>query len=200
MTKPDCGQRVQLSRLRVVPSVRSRTRGFLIAGQSCFACAIGRGGFIMAKREGDGGTPMAALPLRRIFWRADKVPRLRSLLRTRQTTRRDAWCDDQTDRRYNRLIDRPPGAAEERLWRDDHLYDLIVELGWNDRPVKKGGGSAIFWHLPRPGLTATAGCVATPLAVFRKVLPRLCAGAVLITGQPKARPISRAPRKWRCQP
>ena len=41
------------------------------------------------------------------------------------------------DRRYNRRIRRPPGAAEERLWRQDELYDVIVPLGWNDGPVKK---------------------------------------------------------------
>jgi L,D-peptidoglycan transpeptidase YkuD (ErfK/YbiS/YcfS/YnhG family) len=85
-----------------------------------------------------------------------------------------------SDRRYNRLISRPPGAAEERLWREDHLYDIIVELGWNDRPVQCGRGSAIFWHLPRAGMTPTAGCVATPRPVFHKVLPRLARKTVMV--------------------
>jgi L,D-peptidoglycan transpeptidase YkuD (ErfK/YbiS/YcfS/YnhG family) len=177
-----------IASLRLVPSVRNRTRGFLIAGASVFDCAIGRGGIIVRKREGDGGTPRAILPLRRLFLRPDKGPRLPSALPARWLTRQDAWCDDIRDRRYNRLIQRPPGPAEERLWREDHLYDLIVELGWNDAPIRRGHGSAIFWHLPRPGLTATAGCMATPRAVFLKVLPRLGRGTRLIVAGARPAP------------
>ena len=136
----------------------------------------------MRKREGDGGTPRARLPLRRVFFRADRIPRPRCLLPARAIRPDEAWCDDTADRRYNRLIRRPPGAAEERLWREDHLYDVIVELGWNDRPVRKGRGSAIFWHLARPGFAPTAGCVAVTRDVFRKILPRLARRAVLIVG------------------
>jgi L,D-peptidoglycan transpeptidase YkuD (ErfK/YbiS/YcfS/YnhG family) len=176
--------RSKLSTLLVVPSVRDRTRGFLVAGFSTFACAIGRGGIIVMKREGDGGTPRAELPLRRVFVRPDKGPLPSSQLRRRLMTPADAWCDDMADRRYNRLITRPPGEAEERLWRQDNLYDIIVELGWNDAPVRRGSGSAIFWHLSRTGMTPTAGCVATPRDVFHKVLPRLSARTRMIIGRP----------------
>ncbi|WP_082540208.1 L,D-transpeptidase family protein [Bosea sp. Leaf344] len=163
----------RLTRLQVVPSVHDRSKGFLRAGQALFPCALGRGGIITAKREGDGGTPRATLPLRRLFYRGDRLQRPRSLLPIRRIALRDAWCDDAADRRYNRLIDRPPGVAEERLTREDPLYDIIVELGWNDAPVIRGRGSAIFWHLARPGFTPTAGCVAVDRHVFAKVLPRL---------------------------
>jgi len=159
--------------LRVVVSVRDRRRGFLVAGGAVFPCALGRSGTIMDKREGDGGTPRARLPLRSVLYRKDRLPRPRTLLPVRAIGPRDAWCDDAADRRYNRLIDRAPGVAEERLQRDDALYDVIVELGWNDAPVRRGRGSAIFWHLARPGLTPTAGCIAVEGPVFAKVLPRL---------------------------
>lgn len=147
-----------------------------------FPCALGRGGVIVAKREGDGGTPRATLPLRRLFYRADRLPRPRCALPTRMISPRDAWCDDDADRRYNRLIDRAPGEAEERLTREDHLYDVIVELGWNDAPVRRGRGSAIFWHLARPGFTPTAGCVAVGRGVFAKLLPRLGRRCVMRIG------------------
>ncbi len=163
----------RLTRLQVIPSVHDRSKGFLVAGQAVFPCAIGRGGIIVAKREGDGGTPRAILPLRRLFYRADRLTRPISLLPIRRIALRDAWCDDTTDRRYNTLIDRAPGTAEERLTREDPLYDIIVELGWNDAPIRRGRGSAIFWHLARPGFTPTAGCVAVERQVFAKVLPRL---------------------------
>lgn len=162
-----------LSTLRVFASVHDRRKGFLIAGQAAFPCALGRSGIGTIKREGDGHTPRAALPLRSVLYRADRLVRPRTLMPLRQIGPRDAWCDDAKDRRYNHLIDRPPGEAEERLTREDHLYDVIVELGWNDRPVVRSRGSAIFWHLARPGFTPTAGCVAVEGHVFAKVLPRL---------------------------
>jgi L,D-peptidoglycan transpeptidase YkuD (ErfK/YbiS/YcfS/YnhG family) len=172
----------RLSRLRVFASVGDRSKGFLIAGSAVFRCALGRSGIVVAKREGDGGTPRATLPLRSLLYRGDHIRRPAALLPIRAITPRDAWCDDAGDRRYNRLIDRPPGVAEERLRRDDHLYDVIVELGWNDAPVIRGRGSAIFWHLARPGLTPTAGCVAVSLDVFAKVLPRLGRRCVMRIG------------------
>lgn len=177
------GMRRGLTELRVFASVRDRRKGFLIAGHAIFPCALGRSGIVARKREGDGGTPQARLPLRRVFFRADRMPRPRTPLSLRAITPRDAWCDDVSDRRYNRLIDRPPGAAEERLARTDHLYDVIVELGWNDDPVIRGRGSAIFWHLPRAGFTPTAGCVAVERHVFQKLLPRLSRDCVMIVGR-----------------
>jgi L,D-peptidoglycan transpeptidase YkuD (ErfK/YbiS/YcfS/YnhG family) len=33
-------------------------------------------------------------------------------------------------------------------------------LGYNDRPVRDGAGSAIFLHIARPDFTPTEGCVA----------------------------------------
>ena len=169
----------RLTRITVVRSVRDRRKGFLKAGAAVFPCALGRSGIVVDKREGDGGTPRAELPLRRLFFRGDRLARPASLLPARRIGPRDAWCDDNADRRYNRLIDRPPGEAEERLTRADHLYDVIVELGWNDAPVRRGRGSAIFWHLARPGFTPTAGCVAVEGHVFAKVLPRLARNCVM---------------------
>ncbi len=177
------GSKRGLTELRVFASVRDRRKGFLSAGGTLFPCALGRAGIVVDKREGDGGTPRARLPLRRVFYRADRMPRPRTRLPLRAISPRDAWCDDVGDRRYNRLIDRPPGLAEERLARADHLYDIIVELGWNDDPVIRSRGSAIFWHLPRAGFTPTAGCVAVERHVFQKLLPRLSRGCVMIVGR-----------------
>lgn len=169
-----------ISRMLVVPRPGNRRRGVLVVGQTVFACALGRAGIVALKREGDGGTPRGRLKLRQAFMRKDRQPRPRCQMPLRAISRADAWCDDSQDRRYNRLIQRPPGKAEERLWREDHLYDVIVELGWNDAPVRKGRGSAIFMHHARPGLTPTAGCVALPQGAFHKLLPRLSRNCVLV--------------------
>ncbi len=57
------------------------------------------------------------------------------------------------------------------MWRDDGLYDAVIEIGWNDRPAIRGRGSAIFFHLARPGHTPTEGCVAVDRRAMRRLLP-----------------------------
>ena len=68
------------------------------------------------------------------------------------------------------------------MWREDHLYDLTFVLDQNFSRRAKGRGSAIFFHLARPGLTPTAGCVAISAADMRKLAPRLGRGAVMAIG------------------
>jgi L,D-peptidoglycan transpeptidase YkuD (ErfK/YbiS/YcfS/YnhG family) len=172
----------KLKVLRVRPHPTNRVRGILVAGSVSYPCVVGRSGIVMAKREGDGGTPRGRLALRCLIQRPDKARRVQSLLPHRATRRDDAWCDDPADRRYNRLIRRAAGRAEESLWRSDGLYDVVVPLGWNDGPTIKGRGSAIFWHAWRGREAPTAGCVAVTPDVFRKVLPRLSRRAVMVIG------------------
>jgi L,D-peptidoglycan transpeptidase YkuD (ErfK/YbiS/YcfS/YnhG family) len=72
----------------------------------------------------------------------------------------DGWCDDPADCNYNRLVKLPSRRSAEGLKRADPLYDLVLVLGYNDRPRVRGKGSAIFVHLARPGFTPTDGCIA----------------------------------------
>lgn len=167
--------------IRVQASPLSRSRGRLTVGGVSYPCVLGRSGIAVTKREGDGVTPRAVLPLRGLFQRLDRAPRIPSQLSFRAIRPEDAWCDDVCDRRYNTLIHRPVEQnAEERLARGDRLYDVIVPLGWNDAPTVRGRGSAIFWHVSRENNAPTAGCVAVAPEVFRKVLPRLSRHAVMI--------------------
>ena len=48
----------------------------------------------------------------------------------------------------------PYPASAEHLWRDDHVYDIVAVIGFNDDPVMPGKGSAIFLHLAQAGLSA----------------------------------------------
>jgi L,D-peptidoglycan transpeptidase YkuD (ErfK/YbiS/YcfS/YnhG family) len=70
----------------------------------------------------------------------------------------------------------------DRMWREDHLYDLTFVLDQNFSRRAKGRGSAIFFHLARPGLTPTAGCIAIPAADMLKLAPLLKRGAVMAIG------------------
>jgi L,D-peptidoglycan transpeptidase YkuD (ErfK/YbiS/YcfS/YnhG family) len=84
-----------------------------------------------------------------------------------------AWCEDSADRRYNRPFRRSANEPGDRLWRDDHLYDLVIEISHNTRPRIAGRGSAVFLHVARPDRSATAGCVALDPKNLRRLLGRL---------------------------
>lgn len=141
---------------------RSGTQWIAEIGGAAYRCALGRGGVVeaAAKREGDGATPLGSWPLRCLHYRPDRIFPPPNGLPLREIRADDGWCDDPADAAYNRLVKLPYAARHERLWRDDHLYDLVGELGYNDSPPRAGAGSAIFLHLARPGYTPTEGCVA----------------------------------------
>lgn len=133
-------------------------------------CALGQGGIRANKQEGDGATPAGLLPIRRILWRADRGARPATNLPAEPLAPDDGWCDDPTDRAYNTCIRLPHDARHEALWREDAAYDVIGVLGWNDAPVVRGRGSAIFLHLARTGLPPTEGCIALPEVDLRRLL------------------------------
>jgi len=129
-------------------------------GDRRMRCALGRGGIVRDKTEGDGATPAGLWPMRAVLFRPDREAAPKTRLAVSAIAPGDGWCNDPADADYNRRVALPHPARCERLWRDDALYDLIAVLGYNDAPVRKGAGSAIFLHLARPGYAATLGCVA----------------------------------------
>jgi L,D-peptidoglycan transpeptidase YkuD (ErfK/YbiS/YcfS/YnhG family) len=165
-------KRTTLAVLRVRAMSGARTRGWLAAGPLRIPVALGRGGIRRDKREGDGGTPAGRFKLVRLWWRADRGPRPRTLLPIRRIAPQDGWCEDPADRRYNRPIRLQRSDAGDRLRRDDGLYDLIIELDHNTRPRIAGRGSAVFVHVARQGFGPTAGCVSLEAKRLRLVLAR----------------------------
>lgn len=147
-------------------------------------CALGKGGLIAAldKREGDGASPIGVWPLRRVFWRSDRVARPETRLETVPLRRHDGWCDAPGHPLYNRFVTRPFPASHEQLWREDVVYNLIVELGHNDSPPVPGLGSAIFMHLAKPDYTPTEGCVALAEDDLRAVLKAAQPGDAIAIG------------------
>jgi L,D-peptidoglycan transpeptidase YkuD (ErfK/YbiS/YcfS/YnhG family) len=144
--------------------------GLLRMGRLVLRCAIGRGGARADKTEGDGATPIACLPLRRVLYRADRVAAPACAVAVEPIGPQDGWCDDPAHADYNRPVTLPHPARHERLWREDPLYDIVGALGWNDAPVVKHRGSAIFLHLARPDLAPTEGCIALPERELRELL------------------------------
>lgn len=162
-----------LSFIRVHARPGRPAQGWLAAGALALPVALGRAGIKANKFEGDGATPRGTFRLVRLWWRRDRHPRPLTALPVRAIRPDDGWCEDPADRRYNRPVKVPAGSMADRLTRPDHLYDFIIELDHNTRPRVAGRGSAVFVHAARPGLAATAGCVALELPALRRLLTRL---------------------------
>ncbi|HEY3918458.1 MAG TPA: L,D-transpeptidase family protein [Stellaceae bacterium] len=139
-------------------------------GTQRLRCALGRGGVSAQKHEGDGATPVGGFVLRRVLYRPDREPPPQTRLPGLAIKPSDGWCDAPADAAYNRPVHLPYPASAEALWRADHVYDLIVVLGYNDAPVVPGQGSAIFLHLATQDYAPTAGCVALARADLLAVL------------------------------
>src|SRR6516165_8664281 len=69
--------------VRVRAAAGNPRRGWLTAGPLTIPVALGRGGILANKREGDGGTPRGAFRPRQLWWRADRHPRPRTFLPVR---------------------------------------------------------------------------------------------------------------------
>lgn len=173
--------RVKRSTPIVIRSAPGRpSQGLMVLAQGVKRVALGRSGTLTLKREGDGATPLGRFRIRQVFYRADRVSRPRSLFPTRAISSRDGWCEDPSDRNYNRLIKLSPGSNADRLQRPDHLYDVILVLGYNDRPRVRGKGSAIFVHLARQGYAPTAGCIGLLRRDLQNLLAQLRLGSSII--------------------
>lgn len=162
---------IPIIHVRARPAQKSR--GVLVAGALAIPVALGRGGIKANKREGDGATPRGTFRLKRLWWRADRHPRPATLLPVHRIAPDDGWCEDPSDRHYNRRVKVPPKSKADRLARKDNLYDFIIELDHNTRPRVAGRGSAVFIHVARPGFAPTAGCVALRINALRLLLARL---------------------------
>src|SRR5580704_6462943 len=171
-----------LAAIRVHAVAGNPCRGWLVAGHHVTPVALGRGGIIANKHEGDGGTPKGTFRPRRLWWRADRAPRPQTFLPARAIHREDAWCEDPTSRHYNRPIKLGRQDSGDRLMRDDHLYDFIVEIDHNSQPRIAGRGSAVFLHLARPDFSPTAGCVSMKKPAMLQLLRQIGPHTKIIVG------------------
>ena len=144
--------------------------GRLVMGRDEYRAVLGRAGVGAHKQEGDEATPCGLLPLRRVLFRADRLARPDCAVRAEPLAPDDGWCDDPFHADYNRMVRLPHPGRHEVLWRADAVYDIIGVLGWNDAPVARKAGSAIFLHIARPDLAPTQGCIALKLPDLKNLL------------------------------
>src|ERR1700733_6797103 len=144
--------------------------GRIVLRNSIFRAALGRAGVLVNKMGGDGATPAGILPLLRVLYRVDRLHAPECALPIEPIADNDGWCDDPSHRDYNRMVRLPHDGRCEALWRQDNLYDVVAVLGWNDAPVKRDRGSAIFLHVAPPDYGPTEGCVALAMPDLLRLL------------------------------
>ncbi|MEW5420570.1 L,D-transpeptidase family protein [Amorphus sp. 3PC139-8] len=162
----------------VRPHPRSPTLGLLAVDGRVMTCALGKGGLSARKREGDGATPIGRFHTLALIYRRERTDGAGGTLPRRPVRADDGWADDPASGLYNRHVWLPCPVPHERLMRDDGLYDVVVMIDHNTRPRVRGLGSAVFLHCAREGMTPTAGCVALPPDVWRRL------GGTLLSARP----------------
>lgn len=154
----------------------SRSRAVVSLGGITVPAAIGRSGRTCRKREGDGATPIADMKVLYGFFRGDRLPGVKTPLSLRRISKSMLWCDEPRHPGYNRLVKAPFKPSHEEMSRKDGLYDICLVLDWNIRSRARYRGSAIFFHLIRPGYEPTAGCIAVSLKDMRRLIQHIRPG------------------------
>ena len=125
-----------------------------------FRCSIGKNGKAINKIEGDFKTPIGDYGIEKLYYRADRINKPETSLKTVKIKNNMGWCDDtRFPTKYNKLIKINKKIKHERIKRRDSKYDLLIPIKYNFNKPIVGRGSCIFIHLTNT-YKPTAGCIA----------------------------------------
>ena len=144
--------------------------GYLKYKNFKFRCALGKNGIKKKTKEGDNITPIGIFKIIKIYYRYDKIKNLKTSIKKIKIKKNIGWCDDPKSSFYNQQIKLPYKFNYEKLYRNDHIYDLLAVLNYNTNPVVKNKGSAIFIHITKNNYKPTAGCLALKKGDLIKLL------------------------------
>ena len=125
-----------------------------------FRCALGKAGIQKKFKEGDKITPRGTYKILSIYYREDRIKKIKCSIRKIKITKQMGWCDDSKSKYYNKQIKVPSKLSHEILYRKDNIYDVVCVINYNINPTLKEKGSAIFLHIARNKYQKTNGCIA----------------------------------------
>ena len=146
---------------------------YLLFNDYRIKCALGKRGIGNKKKEGDFITPRGIFKIKFILYREDRIKNLNTILKKIQIKKKMGWCDDVSSDEYNKLITLPSKYKYEKLFRKDNVYDIILVLDYNMRPIRKFKGSAIFIHIAKQKFTKTEGCIAIKKNELKKIVKKI---------------------------
>ena len=136
-------------------------------------CSIGKKGVGYKKKEGDLITPLGLYRIKCIFYRKDRIKRLKSKLKIIAIKKNMGWCNDSKSKKYNQLIKLPSSSSYEKLYKKENIYDIILVLNYNMSPIVKNKGSAIFIHISKKNYEKTEGCIAVKKRHLIEIIEKL---------------------------
>tara|TARA_Y200000002_G_C22446751_1_gene564567 strand:+ start:111 stop:602 length:492 start_codon:yes stop_codon:yes gene_type:complete len=136
-------------------------------------CTVGKRGITGKKKEGDKKTPKGSFKFVSLFYRKDRIKKVKSNLKKYIIKKNMGWCDDPKSKYYNKLIKFPFKFSAEKLYLKKNIYDIILILNFNSKPVIKNKGSAIFLHISNKKYTPTNGCIAVSLKDMKLLLKKI---------------------------
>ena len=145
-----------------------KNKDTLIVDDFKLKCCIGKNGISYKKKEGDYKTPGGIFNLKKLYFRKDRIGKVKSKIRKKIITKNIAWCDDSSHKKYNEEIYDPQQNNKEKFYRKDNKYDYIITISHNFKKIPNKG-SAIFIHLTK-NYKPTAGCIALKKKDFEILL------------------------------
>ena len=117
---------------------------------------VGRQGTSSSPSEGKAATPQGLYAVGDAFYQGSKPD---TKLNTFKITSNTYWVDDPNSKYYNKRVEgtsnKDWSSAEHMSEISSYKYGFVIE--YNTNPIKKGAGSAIFFHISHN--SPTAGCV-----------------------------------------
>ena len=83
------------------------------------SCFVGKNGIGFKKKEGDLITPKGVFKVVRIFYRPDKLKKIKSCIPTYEIKKYYKWCTDPKNVNYNSLVLKKINCIYENLFRDE---------------------------------------------------------------------------------
>ena len=147
--------------------------GYLQYKNLKFRCALGKAGIKKKEKEGDNVTPKGIFKITSMYYRHDKIKNIITAVKKIKIKKNIGWCDDPDSHFYNQQISLPNKFGHEKLYRNDHLYDLILVINYNTNPIIKNKGSAIFIHIAKKNYKKTKGCIALKRANLIQLVSKI---------------------------
>ncbi len=154
--------------------IKLKNKDTLICDDFQFKCSIGKNGLKKNKLEGDNSTPKGTFSLGLVYYRADRVAKPETKLKTVKIRKQMGWCDDPNNIYYNKEIKLNKKIKAEKLYRKDRIYDIVIVINYNTQRIIKNKGSAIFIHVTN-NYKPTKGCIAlslNDLEILLKIIKR----------------------------
>lgn len=137
---------------------------------SSMQAVVGKNGIGKGK-EGDARTPAGTYLLGTSFGWGKKPAGMKYPFKS--ASKYDYWIDDVKSKDYNKWVHYKgnPNDRWKSFERLNHpLYKYAMVIRYNENPIVKGAGSAIFLHIKSSSTKYTLGCVAVSEGNMIKIL------------------------------